>query len=129
MLAVWYGLYILTFKENKGSLLKGQMLKGFVVGPHGCSGGLWLNIVGCYDSTKSCCLAVSWKTDLNHKYPNAQVTEGNHGNGNKEVDHHHRRGVGTADILGKGAGVHPGVVAQRTDKEVRDNGHYREDPD
>lgn len=45
------------------------------------------------------------------------------------MDHHHRHGVGTADILGKGAGVDPGVVAQGPDKEVRDNGHYRENPD
>lgn len=72
---------------------------------------------------------MSWKTDLYHKDPNAQVTEGNHGNGDQEVNHHHRHGVGTADVLGKGAGVHPGVVAQRTDIEVRDNGHYCDDPD
>lgn len=74
-------------------------------------------------------LLSGWKTDLNHKYPNAQVTEGNHSNGNQEVNHHYRHGVGTADILGKGAGVHPGVIAQRTHEEVRDNGHYREYPD
>lgn len=50
-------------------------------------------------------------TDLNYKYPDAEVTESNHCNRNQEVNHHYRHCVGTADILGKSAGVNSRIVA------------------
>lgn len=69
------------------------------------------------------------ETDLNHKHPDAEIAEGNHCDGNQEVDHHYGHCVGTADILGEGAGVDPRVVAQGTDKKIGDNGHHCEEPD
>lgn len=71
----------------------------------------------------------SRETDLNHKYPNAEITERHHCDGHQEVHHHDRHRVGGADILGEGAGVDPRVVAQRSDEEVGDNGDHREQPD
>lgn len=68
-------------------------------------------------------------TDLNHKYPDAQVAEGDNCNGNEEVHHHHCHCVGGADVLGEGAGVDTWVIAQRAHKDVGHDGHHGEHPD
>lgn len=73
-------------------------------------------------------LRMQRRTYLNDKHPYSKITEGNHGDGNQEVNHHHGHCVGAADVLGERAGVDPGVVAQRPHEEIGDDGHDGEQP-
>lgn len=66
--------------------------------------------------------------DLDHQNPDPQVAERHDGEGDDEVNHHHRDGVRRAHRLGKGARVNPGVVLQGADKEVWHNCHHGEYP-
>lgn len=66
--------------------------------------------------------------DLDHQNPDPQVAERHDGEGDDEVNHHHRDGVWRAHRLGKGTWVNPGVVLQGANKEVWHNCHHSEYP-